>query len=212
MPRTGPFLVVGVVGGIGSGKSAVCRWVAERHPEVRVIDADADGHRALMLAEVKAKLKESFGNEVIGADGEVDRRALAGRVFGDSAERQAAKTALEAIVHPAIAGLRDEQLQEFARDSAIRAVLVDAALLQEAGWQDQCDAVIYVDTPREVRLKRVENRGWSESELARREASQWPVERKRAASQFVVDNSQTLDNAGGQVYEYLQRLYASAVK
>jgi len=206
------MIIVGVVGGIGSGKSAVCRWVADRDPSVRMIDADRDGHRALALPNVRDQLRTEFGPEILGSDGLVNRPALAARVFGASAEQQAARLRLEGIVHPAIESLREQQLAEFAAAGTISAVLLDAPLLLEAGWKDRCDAVVFIDVPREIRLQRVHARGWSSEELDRREASQWPVERKRAEADFIVENGRTLDNAGGQMYEYIQRLVASAAK
>ncbi|HVJ67257.1 MAG TPA: dephospho-CoA kinase [Caulifigura sp.] len=206
------MVIVGVVGGIGSGKSAVCRWVAERDSSIRVIDADRDGHRALEIPSVKADLLKAFGAGIFGSDGSLVRAALAHRVFGDTLDRQAARQQLEGIVHPAIARLCDDQLSELSSSGQTAAVLIDAALLLEAGWRGRCDAVVFVDTPRNLRLERVHARGWTEDELARREASQWPLERKKAEADFVVDNSLTLDNAGGQMYEYIQRLVASAAK
>jgi len=205
-------IIVGVVGGIGSGKSAVCRWVSNHDPSIRVIDADRDGHRALELPAVKQALQTAFGRDILGADGKLIRSAIASRVFGDSPESQDARRKLEAIVHPAIAKLRDDQLAELSSNRTIRAVLVDAALLLEANWQGSCDGVVFVDVPRNQRLERVRERGWTDEEFARREASQWPLSIKKDASNFVVDNSHTLDNAGTQMYEYIQRLIAAAAK
>ncbi len=210
--KVAAVIIVGVIGGIGSGKSAICRWVAQRDPSVRVIDADGDGHRALALPEVQAALRAEFGAGVFRDDGQVDRAALASRVFGDDIARQQARGRLEAIVHPAIARLREAQLEAMAAAGQVRVALVDAAVLLEAGWQHRCDKVVYVDVPRSLRLNRVLARGWDDVELARREASQWPADRKRGAADFVVDNSGTLDNAGRQMYEYIKRLVASAGK
>lgn len=206
------MIIVGVVGGIGSGKSAICRWVAARNSSIRVIDADCAGHRALELPNVQAQLRAEFGPDIFDSEGKVIRSAIARRVFGSTPEHQDARRRLEAIVHPAIAKLRDEQLAELSSSGNVEAVLVDAAILQEAGWQDHCTAVVFVDVPRNQRLERVRERGWNDEELARREASQWPLERKKAAADFVVDNSRTLDNAGTQMYEYIRRLIASAAR
>jgi dephospho-CoA kinase len=205
-------IIVGVVGGIGSGKSALCRWVADHDPSIRVIDADRDGHRALQLPAVKEALRDAFEDDIFGPDGNVIRSAVAKRVFGDSTEHLEARRRLEAIVHPAIAKLRDEQLSEMSSDGNVQAVLVDAAILLEAGWQDRCNAVVFVDVPRKQRLERVRERGWTDEELARREASQWPLKLKKSKADFVVENSRTLDNAGTQMYEYIRRLIASAAK
>jgi dephospho-CoA kinase len=210
IPPAPIVIIIGVIGGIGSGKSAVCRWIADRDPSIRVIDADRDGHRVLEIPAVKDALREAFGNDIFGPEG-VTRSAVAARVFGDSPDQQAARRRLQAIVHPAIANLREEQLAGLS-SSGVRAVLIDAALLLEANWQDRCDAIVFVDVPRNQRLERVRERGWTDEELARREASQWPLNIKKAAANFVVDNSRTLDNAGTQLYEYIQRLIASAAK
>ena len=124
------MIIVGVVGGIGSGKSAVCRWVSNHDPSIRVIDADRDGHRALELPAVKQALQTAFGRDILGADGKLIRSAIASRVFGDSPESQDARRKLEAIVHPAIAKLRDDQLAELSSNRTIRAVLVDAGVYE----------------------------------------------------------------------------------
>jgi len=205
-------IIVGVVGGIGSGKSAVCRWVANRDPSIRIIDADRDGHRALELPNVGALLRDQFGPDIFGPDGHVLRSALAQRVFGTTPDHADARHRLEAIVHPAIAALREAKLSEYSASGEVQAVLIDAPILLEAGWQGRCDTVVFVDVPRAVRLERVRERGWTDEELARREASQWPLERKKGEADFVVDNSGTLDNAGTQMYEYIRRFNASIAK
>jgi dephospho-CoA kinase len=205
-------VIVGVVGGIGSGKSAVCRWVADRDHSIRVINADQDGHRALQRPDVQAQLRNAFGPEIFSPEGTVLRSRLAKHVFGDTPAHEQARRRLEGILHPAIVGLREKQLSELSSSGDVQAVLVDAPILLEAGWHDRCDAVVFVEVPRDLRLNRIQQRGWTDEELARREASQWPLDRKQAASDFVVDNSGTLDNAGAQMYEYIQRLVASDVK
>lgn len=195
--------VVGLVGGIGSGKSAVARWVAAHHPVV-VVDADALGHAALADAAVREELRRAFGPDIFDADGQVRRAALAARVFGESADQQSARRTLEAIIHPHIKA-------EFARVLATVdpqrtcAVLLDAAVLLEAGWRDVCLAVVFVDAPESARRQRVAERsGWSGEELARREASQWPLDRKRAASDYVLVNDRSLETAGQRLWEFLQ--------
>ncbi|WP_155458753.1 dephospho-CoA kinase, partial [Streptococcus pneumoniae] len=74
-------------------------------------------------------------------------------------------------------------------------VVLDAAVLLEAGWRNQCDRLVFVEVPLAARQERVRARGWSEDELQRREASQWPLDRKRSAADFVVDHSATSDAA-----------------
>ena len=195
--------VVGIVGGIGSGKSAVANWVAER-AKVTVLNADAMGHTALHAPTVKQALCQRFGESILGHDGEIVRARLAQQVFGNDVEHRVARSDLEQIVHPEIhrqimAGV------DAAATAQQAAVLLDAAILLEAGWRTRCDLVVYVDTPDEIRLARVgENRGWSEEELRRRESSQWPLMEKRRESDLIITNDRDLAFAGQQLLTALE--------
>ena len=204
-PRRIP--VIGVIGGIGSGKSAVTRWVADR-ANVVVSDADQLGHQALRMENVKSALRRRFGETIFDEQGEVRRGALARLVFGEASGQQEARHDLEQIVHPAI----EQQLVELIAQSEQQgreAVLLDAAVLLEAGWQRRCDAVVFVDAPDEVRQRRVAIRsGWSLDELRRRESSQLGLVEKRLRSDIVISNV-TDDDAGGQ--ELLDFLYSRGV-
>jgi dephospho-CoA kinase len=83
--------------------------------------------------------------------------------------------------------------------------VLDAAVLLEAGWNDLCDVVVFIDTPQADRIARVQaGRGWSAAELAKREASQWPLPRKRAAADAVLDNSNDVDHAARQLEQVIQ--------
>lgn len=117
--------------------------------------------------------------------GKVDRAKVAQIVFASPDQR----ARLEALVHPIVRQERARMLAEAARFWAAAAI-VDAPLLFEAGVDKECDAVVFVDAPLAERLERVKrSRGWSDAELARREAAQWPLEKKRALCRFVIDNS-----------------------
>jgi dephospho-CoA kinase len=203
-PLTGKSIpMIGVVGGIGSGKSAVANWVAA-HANVSVIDADKLGHDALKSAIVKEALLQRFGFGIFGADGFINRTALAKQVFGDSPEQLAARQDLERIVHPEI-GRRISEEVALATTKGRIAVLLDAAILLEAGWRQLCDLVVFVDTPDVIRLSRVQqNRNWTEDELRRREASQFSLDRKRLEADFVITNDRDLEYAGRQVLELLR--------
>ena len=198
-----PIPVIGVVGGIGSGKSAVANWVAA-HANVSVIDADKLGHDALKSAIVKGSLRHRFGPGIFGADGFIDRSALARQVFGDHPDQLAARHDLEHIVHPEI-GRRISDEISLATTNGRVAVLLDAAVLLEAGWRQLCDLVVFVDTPDAIRLSRVQqNRNWTEDELQRREASQWSLDKKRQAADAVVINDRDLAYAGSQLLGMLR--------
>ncbi|MEQ8316737.1 MAG: dephospho-CoA kinase [Phycisphaerales bacterium] len=181
------FLVLGLAGGIGSGKSAVAAVLGELG--FVVSDSDAGARAVLERPEVVAELVRAFGQSVLDASGKPDRKAIADAVFGDEARRRT----LEQIVHPRLHEQR-AQLIEAARTRGAAGVVIDAPLLFEAGVDAECDAVIFVDTLRAVRLARViEGRGWTEAELARREAAQMPLEEKRRRSQQVVANDGDMD-------------------
>lgn len=191
--------VVGIVGGVGSGKSSVARKLAELAP-VAIIEADKLGHQALELPEVKAKLRQRFGNGIFNEEGEVVRSRLAALVFGDSPETIAARTELESITHPEIGRLTEEEVSRHRREGKVRWIILDAALLLEAGWRTFCDAIVFVDVTPERRLQQVQHqRGWSAEEWQRREASQWRVESKRAAADIIINNNVSLDDAGREL-------------
>jgi len=184
--------VIGIVGGIGSGKTALAVALNDYFRCVR-LDADAAGHRALERTDVVAALKAAFGDQILDAQGRIRRSELAQLVFGPGEERSAARKRLESIVHPHIRKDIVEQLERNQIDGECDLILLDAALLIEAGWSNDCDAVIYVDTPVEVRRQRVAQRGWSAAELANREASQLSLEEKQNRADLIIDNSENID-------------------
>jgi dephospho-CoA kinase len=207
IPTTAPLCpvpVVGLIGGIGSGKSAVANWVAARHP-VLVIDGDQAGHRALDNPDVQLRLRQAFGDGVFDASGRVIRSALSRVVFGGEETHRRARSQLEQILHPAIREDIEGQLRDV-NPSTHQYVLLDAAVMLEAGWSGVCDTVVFLDTPVAVRRERVAARGWAPSELDRREASQWPLERKREAATSVIANTGALDDAGAALWRILQQV------
>lgn len=178
--------VVGLVGAIGAGKSLAAAILGELGGVV--IDGDRIGHAVLKRADVLAKLTRRWGPRVVRPDGTPDRRAIAGIVFPDPAER----AALEGIVYPHIqAGVRD-RIAAADADPGCRFVVLDAAVMLEAGWHGACDKLIYVDAPRDLRLARVAARsGWTAEDLAAREAAQMPAAEKAARADAVVVNDGT---------------------
>lgn len=111
-------------------------------------------------------------------------------VFGPGLEQKAARKKLEEIVHPRITEILTHQVALARSRPGVEAVILDAALLLETGWRDLCDVVVFIDTPFEQRLARVrQSRGWSRDELQLREASQYPLERKRTEADYVVENT-----------------------
>lgn len=196
--------VIGLVGGIGAGKSAVARLLADAGCVVS--DADADARAALDDPEIRRRLRDRFGDAVFTDDGAVDRGRLADVVFADPA----ARCALEEITHPWIHRRRRSVFDRARSEAragarpAIAAFVIDAPLLVEAGLDAECDAVIFVDAPRDIRLDRVRRtRGWDERELARREGSQIPLDEKRSRADHVLRNDGDLSTLNRQVLAVL---------
>jgi dephospho-CoA kinase len=193
--------VIGIVGGVGSGKSSVISGLAGF--SLQIIDADRIGHQLLLRPEIRAALTTHFGPAILNAAGEIHRPALAAIVFGDTPAQQAARETLNQIVRP---GIRAEILRQLQHTPPhIDAVILDAALLLESGLDQLCDHLIFIDTPEQLRSRRTtDSRGWSPEELRRRELSQWPLDRKRAACSHSIDNSGSLAAATSQLQQLLQ--------
>ena len=190
--------VVGLVGGIGAGKSTAAAAFARRGG--RLIDADKLGHEALEEPAVKDQIVARWGAAMTNPDGTVNRRTLAGVVFQNPDER----AALEAITFPAIRRRADAAIAATDADPAIRFVVLDAAVMLEAGWTDLCDTIVYIDAPREVRLARLAARsGWTPAEVAAREAAQLPLEDKRRRADTVIVNAGPTDDVQAQADQCL---------
>lgn len=194
-------VVIGIAGGVGSGKSAVARALARLG--CLVSDSDAGVRELLTRPGIVATLRSWWGERVVAPDGSADRGAIASIVFADDAERRR----LEDLLHPKLRSAR-EALIKRARAEGAPGVVIDAPLLFEAGLDAECDAVVFVEVPRAERLARVSaSRGWDASELDRRESAQLPLPEKRRRSDHVLDNSGPeglLDEAAARILGQVQ--------
>lgn len=198
--------VLGILGGIGSGKSAVANGLAD-HFKTVVIDADQIGHQVLTFPHIIQQLRQAFGDAILDGD-QVDRRRVAALVFGDEPQHLEARRTLEQIVHPEI-GRVAQSLVESA-DASTELIVLDAAVMLEAGWSQLCDFLVFVDAPVEDRLNRIrQQRDWTADELQRREASQLPLDEKRKAADFVVNNSGSLAESVRQLTEFVRSRLSS---
>jgi dephospho-CoA kinase len=201
--RHGAVPVIGLIGGIGAGKSKVAALFNERGAVV--INADAVGHELLKDPEVCARIGEQFGAGVLaGAGGEggsppaIDRKALGAIVFADFKARRD----LEEILHPRMRSwfLAVIERELGAGGGTGRIVVLDAAVLLEAGWDDLCDLIVFVDAPREGRMRRVEEeRGWSREMFEARERAQWPSDEKRRRADVVIINDAGVESLEREV-------------
>jgi dephospho-CoA kinase len=186
-------LLVGLTGGIGSGKSTVARLLDRRG--AIVIDADQLAREAIAAGtEGFDRVVEAFGDAVVGSDGELDRKALAALVFADP-ERRAA---LEAIVHPDVARRFAERLEPY-RDGD-RVVVYVTPLLVELGLAPAFDVVIVVTATPHLRVSRVaSDRGLDPEDVRRRMAAQATDERRMEVADVLLDNDGTLAELEAQV-------------
>jgi dephospho-CoA kinase len=195
-----PLPVIGLTGGIGSGKSTVAGILGELG--CLVIDSDQRARAALDRPEVRSQLVSWWGEGILSTDGRIDRSKVAAIVFKEPADR----ARLEGLVHPIVRQDRAAMIAE-ASGQPFRAVVIDAPLLFEAGLDRECDAVVFVDAPRPIRLDRVRStRGWEESELDRREQSQLSLDLKRSRSTHTVENSGDLAALQSATRELLDRI------
>jgi dephospho-CoA kinase len=188
--------IIGLAGGIGSGKSYVARLFAELG--CLVIDSDAQVRAAYNDLRVKTALREWWGDTAFDSQGNVDRRFIGRRVFSDPGERER----LERLLHPLVNEARQAEMEAAAGDPQVVAYVWDTPLLFEAGLYRACDAIVFVDAPPEVRAARVKAaRGWEETELLRRQNLQWGLDKKREMSDHRITNAA---DRGGDVRDQVR--------
>ncbi len=187
---SGPLPVIGLVGGIGAGKSAAASAFAGLG--AFVLDADVVGHTLLDQNPCRDIIIEVFGEAVLApytVEGErrpIDRKALGAIVFADPF----LLGRLEDILHPLMRRTFERAISREVRRGQHKAVVLDAAILYEAEWNDLCDTVVFVDSTPEIRLARLEaSRGWTLETLAAREKAQGPLAEKRVEANHILTNN-----------------------
>jgi len=176
--------VIGVVGGIGSGKSRVAQILAGLG--AAWVNADDLAHEAFQADNVKSAIRSIWGGQVFLADGSVDRRRLAERVFASHSDLRR----LEMVIHPWIARRRERMFASLAARQDLKAFVADSPLLFEANLDAECDFILFVDCRLDIRAERLQaTRGWSREELVRRESRQLPLEFKRDRADDIVANN-----------------------
>ncbi len=183
------MLVIGLVGGIGSGKSVATAMLAELGAEI--INADLVGHEVYEPGKPGFDaIVAEFGSDVVGPDERIDRKRLGALVFADSTRL----ARLNAIVHPLIRAEIERRVQQARAKGAARAVVVEAAILLEAGWRSLVDQVWVISARREDVLTRLAaQRGMAAAETDARIAKQMTDGERRAAADVVIENTGSLD-------------------
>jgi dephospho-CoA kinase len=197
--------VIGLTGGIASGKSVVSRMLAERG--ALVIDADKVGHEAYAKgSDCYRAVIDAFGADIVAPDGEIDRKALGGKVFGDPAQRKR----LEGIVWPWMRSTMDGRLQKL-REERVPVVVLEAAVLIEADWIPIVDQVWLVTVPPEMARERIMSRNALTAEQAeQRIAAQLTNDERAEHAHVIIDNSGTLEDLERHVTAEWEKLAAAA--
>lgn len=199
-----PLRVIGILGGVGSGKSAVAQMLVDLGAEL--LDGDRTGHEVLQDPEVVAAVTARWGPAVLGPAGEIDRSAVARRVFAPTSQGAEDLSYLEQLTHPRIKIRLQRRLEQMRAAGQVKAVILDAPVLLKAGWRGLCDQILFVDAPRDLRLARAQTRGWSEKDFEAREAAQESLAEKRRHADVIIDNSGTLTATRRQVEQYWHSL------
>lgn len=196
------MLVIGIAGGVASGKSLVAQCF--KHFGASLLDADQIGHEVLKDPAIIERIAGSFDGNIL-KDGEVDRTALAEIVFDPRPQGTQALLTLEKITHPEIGRRIRVQLEKLKSDALSNAVVLDAPVMFKANWDRMCDKIVFVHTDLELRQRRASQRGWDDDEISKREAYQTPIDEKRSKSTDEIDNSKSKEHT----YEQARKLWLS---
>ena len=204
-PNAGDKPVIGLVGGVGAGKSTVAAELARLG--CALIDADRIGHAVLNRHDVREQLCHRWGRRLVGPDGQVDREVLGEIVFADPQ----ALDELNGIVHPLIRAEGERQLADLAGRRDVPAVVIDAPLLVEAGWDSLCTALVFVRSTGENRRRRVaDERGWDEEKWQGRESFQNSLDTKARMCDYTVSNTSSVSHLVAQTRELFFRIVVSS--
>ena len=183
--RSGSDMIIGLTGGIASGKSTAAKFLASAGAQV--MDGDFLGHRAYEPNTTAfSKIVETFGNDIVGGDGQIDRKVLGGKVFGNSD----ALKQLTDILWPEIRRMFSEWISNGKDNNPNALMVMDAAVLLEAGWEDLADEIWVVIVPPNIAVERAVARdGLDADAVQKRIASQLTNEERSARADIVIDNS-----------------------
>ena len=186
--------IIGILGGVGSGKSTV----AEEFVKLgcKKIDADKIAHELLGEPVVKNKVVASFGKAVLGSAGEIDHKRLADIVFADGNKL----STLNKIIHPYVLERAEELIKQHSRQNQVRAIVLDMPLLVEVGWDKRCDRLIFVDCKRQLRADRAKKMGFfNENQHKIRENFQISLDKKAGIADNIIDNNSGFSALAEQV-------------
>ncbi len=186
MDNIGEKPIIGILGGIGSGKSTVAAEFVKLG--CKVIDADKIAHELLEKKAVRKKIVGLFGQAILDSAGKIDHRKLAEVVFADAEKL----SSLNKIIHPLVLERAEVLIKQYNRQNQVKAIVLDMPLLAEVGWAERCNKLIFVDCKRQLRLDRAKKAGFDENQFKIRENFQISLDNKAGLADNIIDNNSGL--------------------
>ena len=192
--NTGNKPIIGIVGGICSGKSTVANEFAKLG--CKVIDADKIAHELLQNKDVKEEIVNLFGQNILNSTGKIEHQKLADVVFADTEKL----SSLNKIIHPLILKGAEELIKQYNSQISVKAIVLDMPLLIEVGWAKRCDRLIFIDCEQKKRIDRAKKMGiFNENQIKIRENFQISLDNKANIADNVVDNNSDFSTMVRQV-------------
>jgi len=193
--------IIGILGGIGSGKSAVAAEFAKLG--CKVIDADQLAHSLLDEPEVQPQIISLLGEDILEPTGKISRNKVAGIVFADAEKL----SSLNNIIHPLVLSRTEQLIERYNCQNDVKAIVLDMPLLIEVGWERHCDKLIFIDCDEQTRTKRMEKTGlFDKNKLKMRENFQISLDIKASIAENTIDNSSGYEALTKQVVEIFSEI------
>ena len=193
MGAAGKKPIIGILGGIGSGKSTVAAEFAKLG--CKVIDADKIAHELLDEPSVKEKVVGLFGRSILNPEGKIDRGKLAEVVFADADKL----SLINEILHPLVLQRARELIKQYDCQNQVKAIVLDMPLLVEVGWDKRCDKLIFVDCEQKLRLDRAKKLGFDKNQVKIRENFQISLDNKANLADNTIENNSDFSVLAKQV-------------
>lgn len=191
--------IIGILGGVGSGKSTVAAEFAKLG--CGVIDADEIAHDLLDRKTIKKTIVASFGRAVLDPEGKVDRKALSDIVFADADKL----STLNRIIHPAVLRRAEQLIERMKGQKRVKAIVLDMPLLVEVGWAKRCDSLVFVDCKRKLRVERAKKMGFFDKNRHKirenLENFQISLDKKVNIAENIINNNSGFSSLARQVAE-----------
>jgi len=192
--KAGTKPIIGILGGVCSGKSTVAKEFAKLG--CGVIDADKIAHEMLEKKDVAEKVVATFGGAILDSAGEIDHKKLADIVFSDANKL----SSLNEIIHPLVLERAEELIRQYNRQNQVKAIVLDMPLLVEVGWAKRCDKLVFVECNRQLRVDRAKKMGvFDENQLKIRENFQISLDTKANFTDNTINNNSGFSALAKQV-------------